>query len=321
MNNGVYIGIDTSNYTTSVALADENGKILANLKRPLPVKEGERGLRQSDAVFAHVRNLPSLMEELKTLLHPVGEEAPVVLGVGYSATPTRAEGSYMPCFRAGEVAATALCAATGAPLVRTTHQEGHIMAALYSARAIEKVTDADFVAFHVSGGTTDVLYVHPAADGFEIKTIGRSLDLHAGQAVDRIGVALGLSFPCGKELESLAARCGQNVPKPRTCVKGLDCHLSGLENLALALYAKTGDKALTAAYTLDFIGQTLCEMSVEVRNRYPDIPLVFAGGVMGNLRIQWMLDECLDGAYYSEPSFSADNAAGVALLCRKNLIK
>lgn len=321
MNNGVYVGIDTSNYTTSVALSDENGKILANLKRPLPVKEGERGLRQSDAVFAHIRNLPSLMEELETLLHPEGAESPAVLGVGYSGAPTRAEGSYMPCFRAGEVAATALCAATGAPSVRTTHQEGHVMAALYSARAIEKLTSADFVAFHVSGGTTDVLYVRPSADGFDITTIGRSLDLHAGQAVDRIGVALGLSFPCGKALETLAAQNAQNVPKPRTCVKGLDCHLSGLENLALALYEKTGDKALTAAYTLDFIGETLREIALEVRNRYPDIPLVFAGGVMSNLRIQWMLDKCMDGAYYSEPAFSADNAAGVALLCRKQLLK
>ncbi len=321
MSNGVYVGIDTSNYTTSVALADENGTILANLKRPLPVKEGERGLRQSDAVFAHVRNLPSLMEELKALLHPADAAPVLVRGVGYSATPTRAEGSYMPCFRAGEVAATAICAATGAPMVQTTHQEGHVMAALYSAGVTDEWTDTDFVAFHVSGGTTDVLYSHPTADGFDITPIGKSLDLHAGQAVDRIGVALGLAFPCGRELEALAAQNTQKIPKPRICVKGPDCHLSGLENLALALYEKTGDKALVAAYTLDFIGLTLYEMAAEVRRRYPAIPLVFAGGVMSNRRIQAMLGARLKGSHFSEPAFSADNAAGVALLCRRQLTK
>jgi hypothetical protein len=57
-----FVGIDTSNYTTSVAIADEQGRIVANLKAPLPVKAGERGLRQSDAVFAHVKNLPELMQ-------------------------------------------------------------------------------------------------------------------------------------------------------------------------------------------------------------------------------------------------------------------
>ncbi|MBR5615274.1 MAG: peptidase M22 [Clostridia bacterium] len=320
MNKGVYIGIDTSNYTTSLALCDEAGQVTANLKAPLPVKEGERGLRQSDAVFAHVRNLPPLMEQLQALLHPTDAQPPRVLGVGYSATPRRAEGSYMPCFRAGEVAAKALCAATGAALVTTSHQEGHVMAALYSADAIAALSDTPFVAFHVSGGTTDMLMVRPSEQGFDIELLGTSLDLHAGQAVDRIGVAMGLSFPCGRELEELAANCTEKVPKPRICVKGMNCHLSGLENLALTLYKDTQDKALVAAYTLDFIADTLIAMSREVRAAYPDIPLLFAGGVMSNRRIQQAIGRKFK-AYFAEPAFSADNAAGVALLCRRQLTK
>jgi N6-L-threonylcarbamoyladenine synthase len=102
-------------------------------------------------------------------------------------------------------------------------------------------------------------------------------------------------------------------------VKGLDCHLSGLENLALSLYEKTGDRALVAAYTLDFIGQTLVELSAEVRRRYPDIPMVYAGGVMSNRRIQTMVGKRFKNTYFSEPAFSADNAAGIALLCRRAL--
>ena len=316
MMSDIYIGIDTSNYTTSLALCDGDGRVLANLKRPLPVKEGERGLRQSDAVFAHVKNLPSLMDELKAYLHPADGQTPTVCGIGYSATPRRAEDSYMPCFLAGEVAASSLSAATGAPVHTFSHQEGHVMAALYSAGVADELTARDFVAFHVSGGTTDVLYVRPDGGRFDIELLGTSLDLHAGQAVDRVGVAMGLKFPCGRELEALAAASDDKIPKPRICVKGLDCHLSGLENLALSLYEKTSDKALVAAYTLDFIGQTLQTVSAEVRCRYPDIPIVYAGGVMSNRRIQTMLAKRFKNTYFSEPQFSADNAAGVALLCR-----
>ncbi len=317
MNKNLYIGIDTSNYTTSLALCNGEGTVLANLKAPLPVKEGERGLRQSDAVFAHVKNLPPLMAELKLILHdPEGGKADI-RGIGYSATPRRNADSYMPCFLAGKVAAASIEAVRDVPVFDFSHQEGHVMAALYSAGMTEEMAEREFVAFHVSGGTTDVLYVRPDGGRFAIEMLGTSLDLHAGQAVDRVGVALGLKFPCGKELEVLAAANIQKVPKPRTCVKGLDCHLSGLENLALTLYEKTGDRALVAAYTLDFIGQTLCEISAEVRRRYPDIPMVYAGGVMSNRRIQSMLGSRFSNTYFSEPAFSADNAAGIALLCRR----
>ncbi len=321
---GVYVGIDTSNYTTSVAVCDTAGKIIANLKLPLPVKQGERGLRQSDAVFAHVRNLPSLMEELHEILHPSYGTPLTVRGIGYSETPRRNDDSYMPCFLVGKSVAASLCAAIGAPMTACSHQEGHVMAALYSAGVSELLSQPeseftnDFVAFHVSGGTTDVLLVHGEGGRFAIELLGTSLDLHAGQAIDRIGVALGLSFPCGQELETLASLCDKPVPRPRICVNGMNCHLSGLENLAQSLYQKTGDKALTAAYTLDFLGETLSEMSKQVQKRYPSIPMVFAGGVMSNQRIQALLDSRYH-AYFSEPQFSADNASGVALLCRRQL--
>jgi N6-L-threonylcarbamoyladenine synthase len=319
MNNDLYVGIDTSNYTTSLALCDGTGQVLANLKALLPVKEGERGLRQSDAVFAHVKNLPPLMAELKLVLRTLEDGASRIRGIGFSATPRRGADSYMPCFLAGHVAASSIDLTADVPVCAFSHQEGHVMAALYSAGVSDVLTAREFVAFHVSGGTTDVLYVRPDEGRFDIELIGTSLDLHAGQAVDRIGVALGLKFPCGKELEALAATCSGNIPKPRICVKGLDCHLSGLENLALSLYEKTDDRALVAAYTLDFIGQTLAELSAEVRRRYPDIPMVYAGGVMSNRRIQAMLGKRFSNTYFSEPAFSADNAAGIALLCRRAL--
>lgn len=311
-----YVGIDTSNYTTSVALADEGGKIVANLKLPLPVKEGGRGLRQSDAVFAHVKNLPVLMRELGALLKGVE-----VRGIGVSARPRDAEGSYMPCFLTGEVAAESLAAGLGVPVCWFSHQSGHLMAALYSSGASKTLLCGSFGAFHVSGGTTEMLLVKPESAGFSVELLGGSADLHAGQAVDRIGVALGLSFPCGPALEKLAMTNTKKIPKPRISVREGSCNLSGLENLALDLYRKTDDKALTAAFVLRFLTQTLAEMSQWLRETYGELPILFSGGVMSNRIIAGELQAKLGNVYFAEPAFSADNAAGVALLCRARLMQ
>ena len=308
-----YVGIDTSNYTTSVAVADEGGRVLANLKMPLPVKEGGRGLRQSEAVFAHVKNLPVLMPQLEEILRDL---EPMAIGV--STRPRDAEDSYMPCFLSGEVAATSLAAGLHLPVYRFSHQSGHLAAALYSSGATEALAGRSFGAFHVSGGTTEMLLVHPRGNDFAVELLGGSADLHAGQAVDRIGVALGLSFPCGPALERLAAENDKKIPKPRISVKEGTCNLSGLENMALDLYAKTNDKPLTAAFVLRFLTDTLAKMSEWLRETHGHLPILFAGGVMSNRIIAAGLRERLgkNDVYFAEPAFSADNAAGVALLCR-----
>lgn len=310
-----FVGIDTSNYTTSAAVADADGRILCNLKAPLPVSPGQVGLRQSDAVFAHIKNLPELMGRLEAEL--TGRH---VLGVGVSARPRNAAESYMPCFLAGVAAAGAFAAGLHIPLLRFSHQNGHIMAALYSSGMTERLAGREFGAFHVSGGTTEMLYVAPYDKDFTVKLIGGTGDLNAGQAVDRIGVALGLSFPCGPELERLAAENRKKVPLPAVSVKSGICHLSGLENKALALYRESGDAALTAAFTLSFIARTLEKMAQFLRAAHPDIPIVFAGGVMSNRLIAERLTERLGNVSFAAPAFSADNAAGIALLCRAQML-
>ena len=301
-----YIGIDTSNYTTSVAVVDQGGCVLANLKAPLPVKPGERGLRQSDALFAHTKNLPGLMDQLREILHPDGQEPLRVVGVGYSARPRNVQGSYMPCFLAGVSAARTLAAALNVPTVELSHQDGHVMAAMYAAGATDMLLQTPFIAFHVSGGTTEMLHVTPQEGGFSIRLLGQSLDLHAGQAVDRIGVAMGMQFPAGPAMEQAAAAYDGKVPKPRISVKGCDCHLSGLENLALALYRDTGDASLTAAYTLDFIAASLVAMCTAAKAACGDLPVLFAGGVMSNRRIQRAIAAHFPDAYFATPAFSAD---------------
>ncbi len=307
-----FVGIDTSNYTTSAAICTAEGRIVANFKAPLPVRSGECGLRQSDAVFAHVKNLPHLMDLLRDALFDY-----TVCAVGCSTRPREEADSYMPCFLAGKAAAHTFAAPLQIPVCEFSHQDGHIMAAAYSSGASEKLLQAPFAAFHVSGGTTEVLYVIPREDGFSVKIIGETADLNAGQAIDRVGVMMGLQFPCGKEMESLAAKYVGKLPRPHVCVRDGNCNLSGLQNLAEKLWKETQDPAAVSAYVFSFIGETLRCMTENVDLQFSNIPIVYAGGVMSNRGLQKLLG-VRSNTYFAEPQFSADNAAGIALLCRKH---
>ncbi len=327
----VFVGFDTSNYTTSAAACtlDEAGRItvIANCKAPLPVEAGARGLRQSDAVFAHTRNLPLVIRELRDILTAGNYR---VAAVGASATPRDAEGSYMPCFLCGVAAAEAMAAGTGVPVYTFSHQSGHIMAALYSSGALAEgvLPAAPFLAFHVSGGTTEAVVAMPRTDaagarpvGFDVRLVGAGADLHAGQLIDRIGVLMGLDFPCGRAMEELAVTNTQKLPPVKLCVREGVAHLSGLENQAAALWRKTADAPLTGAYVLTAVGKSLRRMTDQLqaarRERgEDDLPVVYAGGVMSNRFIRPLLtDKAPWPVCFSEPAFSADNAAGVAILC------
>lgn len=310
-----YVGFDTSNYTTSVAVCDEDGVIVANLKAPLIVKDGERGLRQSDAVFAHIKNLPGLTVKLTEILR---DYEPVA--VCYSDTPRTAEGSYMPCFLPGGVAAHAFAAPQDLPVYKTAHQNGHIVAAMYSAGAIDRLKDTRFLAFHVSGGTTEVLLVTPCNGELDINLVGETKDINAGQAIDRVGVMMGLSFPCGKALEKLAAEYIGRIEKRPISVSDGCCCLSGIENIAEKIYRDSGDSSRTAAFVFDFLCRTLMAMAEQCIQKYGEMPILFAGGVMSNKLMRTRISERFD-AYFAEPEFSADNAAGVALICRNKMMK
>ena len=311
------VGFDTSNYTTSIAVCTLDGKVVANLKRPLPVREGQRGLRQSDAVFEHTRNLPYLTEELKSFLADNGLR-PVAVGV--SSTPRDAEGSYMPCFLSGVAAAGSFSAALNIPLYKFSHQNGHIMAAVYSSGASDILLSAPFVAFHVSGGTTEALYVKPNEDGLSVSLIGETDDINAGQLIDRVGVMMGLSFPAGREMERLASEYKGRIHKHPVSVRGGRCSLSGAENIAAKLFEKEQDERAVAAFVFDFVCKTLISMGETVEAEYGKTPVLFAGGVMSNKLMRANISRRFD-AYYAEPEFSADNAAGTSILTARAYLK
>ena len=307
MSKRAVLGIDTSNYTTSVSIMTLDGELVANLKRPLPVKAGERGLRQSDAVFAHIVNIPELMQQARELLSDME-----IVSVGVSATPRNQKGSYMPCFLSGVACAESIAAALGVKLYRFSHQCGHIMAAIYSSGHFD-LLEKEFGAFHISGGTTELVRVTPTDNGFGAEIIGGTADLNAGQVIDRIGVYLGMRFPAGPSLEALASENTGKLPKKKVSVKGMTINLSGLENMAIKLYGDTGDAALTAAFVFDHIGRSICEVLGAYTEKYGNSKVVCAGGVMCNSIIKEMLARRFD-VCFAEPAMSSDNAVGIAAL-------
>jgi N6-L-threonylcarbamoyladenine synthase len=218
----------------------------------------------------------------------------------------------------GESIAKMISAFSGASIYRFSHQSGHIRAAVYSSGVT--LENEEFIAFHVSGGTTEIVNVKPENNYYSIDIIGGSNDLHAGQAIDRIGVMLGLDFPAGRELEILARSFDGSFDKKKISVKNCRCNLSGVENIAQKLYENGESKEKIAAFAFDFIQRTLCEMASQVLETYGNMPILFAGGVMSNKLMRTAICKRFE-AYFAEPEFSADNAAGVALLCRRAYMK
>ena len=301
----VYLGVDTSNYTTSVCLYDSTTNEVISRRKLLPVRDGELGLRQSDAVFHHVQQLPELFESA------FADFKDEIRAIGVSYAPRTAEGSYMPCFTVGLTAASILSSVLKVPVYRFSHQQGHIAAALYSVDRLD-LLHKRHIAFHVSGGTTEALLVN-AEDGFVTTSIAaQTLDLNAGQLIDRIGVMLGLHFPCGKELEKLALSCTEKV-RARATLKGMDCCLSGGQNIAEKYLKEGKSPEFIARFAMEFVTSAVAGMSEKLREQYGDLPFVYAGGVMSDSIIRENLQRRFD-CVFAKPEFSSDNAAGTAVL-------
>lgn len=300
----VSLGIDTSNYTTSVSAFD--GEKMIFRKKLLPVKEGEKGIRQSDAVFHHTVQLPELLNDL------CSEITADISAVGVSVKPSNQEGSYMPCFLTGIAVATGISSALKVPLYEFSHQDGHIAAALYSCGKIDLI-NKKFLAFHISGGTSQGLLVSPCGDRFTTELLCDSLDLKAGQAVDRVGLMLGLKFPCGAELEKLALLSDKNFDKIKVFHKDSSFSLSGIENKCKQMLNNHEKSCDIALYCIKYIESALSETCSSLLNQYGSLPVVFSGGVMSNSIIRKDFEKKF-GAYFAEPAYSSDNACGIAYL-------
>lgn len=300
------LGIDTSCYTTSAALVSVEGELLGSARRLLTVGEGERGLQQSQGLFQHVKNLPDMIGQ-------VMQGAPQICAVCASVRPRPAEESYMPVFRAGESQARAAAALLRVPFYPVSHQEGHVRAAMVDA-GID--AGRPFLALHLSGGTTEILL----ADQGRLTLLGGSLDLHAGQLVDRTGVRMGLGFPAGPALEKLAM---QAAPQGLlgVSIKGTSCNLAGAENKIERWLAQDElSREQIAAEAFDFLCRTIERMIENACEATGARQALLAGGVASSTLLRGMLNARAKKRrlncrlYYAHPELSGDNAVGVALL-------
>ena len=306
----IALGFDTSNYTTSCASFD--GSRGENQSRLLDVKPGELGLRQSDALFSHVKRLPELSDRLFAHIDPTQ-----IRVIGVSTRPRAVEGSYMPCFLAGESQARVLASALHVPLVSVSHQQGHIAAVIVDSGR-QDLWERPFLAWHLSGGTTEFLRVTPEGDAFHCEKLGGTTDISAGQLIDRTGQLLGMPFPSGKELD-LAAGDSTNCDFFRVKVQNCSFSFSGVQNQVQNYYAKTADIGRTAAFALRSVAEAIDTATKQARTQYPEDPVLFSGGVASNRLLRTRLSGM--DAVFARPQFSTDNALGVAVLAYRAFIK
>ena len=300
---GTVLGLDTSNYTTSAAVF--NGREGDNAGRLLDVRPGELGLRQSDALFQHVRRLPLMLEQLSARGLLKDLEA-----VGASTAPRRVEGSYMPCFLAGASQGQSLAAALGVPFFAFSHQEGHLAAAAWSAGHME-LLEGPFLAWHLSGGTTELLRVEPAGGTWRCEILGGTQDISAGQLIDRTGVALGLNFPAGKALDKLAGDGeGKGFPVK---LREMTFSLSGMENKMRDMADRGVPGEEIARFVLDTVAGAVVRVTGRAMEKFPGLPVLCSGGVASNRRLRAAMERTC-GAVFARPEYATDNALGVALL-------
>ena len=297
MTDRVCLAFDTSNYTTSVCAFD--GESFKDSARLLPVREGELGLRQSDAVFHHTRALPELVEKLGCL-------SPCA--VGASDRPREAEGSYMPCFLVGTAAARSISALFGVTCLLFTHQQGHVAAAAWSASCPE-LLDAPFLAWHLSGGTTELLHVRPDGRcGVTCEKMGGTKDISAGQLLDRTGKRLGVAFPAGKKLDDAAdPECDECF---RARADGFEFSLSGMENKLAEMINSGADAVSVSSCALNTISRAVLSATENALKHFGDMPVLFSGGVSGSR----ILRRRIDFGIFPEQRCASDYALGVAIL-------
>ena len=302
------IGIDTSNYTTSIAYFDGTDGV--NCSKLLPVKQGELGLRQSDAVFAHIKSLPELSGRLFSDV-----QVEKITAVGVSTRPRAVEGSYMPCFMVGYSHAKMISDMFGVPLVEVSHQQGHVAASLWSADHLE-LMDQPHLAWHLSGGTTELLLVEPEGKNVCCTKIGGTTDISAGQLIDRTGQLLELPFPSGKHIDAISASAVLGETFKVKCT-GLEFSLSGVQNKVQQFHGKHNDPAETAAYALRCVSGAVCKATENALKEYPGLRVVFSGGVASNSMLRRLTAQF--DPIFSQPQYSTDNAMGVAVLAHRTL--
>ena len=304
------LGLDTSNYKTSAALYCPGDGTWRACGRLLEVPEGTLGLRQSDALFQHVRQLSARVREACDGLDGA------IRAVGVSTRPRDREDSYMPCFLAGQCVGESIAAALGVPVFGFSHQQGHIAAAALSAGRLD-LLEQPFYAWHLSGGTTELLRVEPAEDRIiRAEIAGGTGDISAGQLIDRLGVRLGMPFPAGPYVEQAALGASGDEWFP-VRLDGLTFSFSGVQNQYEARLDKGADAGSVCRFVLLTVGQTVLRATRRARGeRY--LPVLISGGVSVCSLVQELFAR-EPGVIFAQNGLGGDNAVGTAVLASMRL--
>ncbi len=304
--NSAAFAVDTSAYTTSIAMVSD-GRVVLDKRLMLAVPQGGRGLRQSEAVFAHVKNLRALFSGSGPIMD--------VTAVGFSEKPCPAEQSYMPVFCVGASHAAAFAGALGIKPYALTHQHGHLYAAFFG----NNMPNGVYGAMHVSGGTLDLLRVTVEDELItDIEPMGGSLDITCGQLIDRVGVAAGLSFPSGSHMEKLYK---PGTGKLAVRVDGLHANLSGAETQALRRLADGEEPGTVCSAVFDCVAETLARLISNLAAAQGLTRFILSGGVMAGAVIRERLEQ-LGGEQdvslvMTQREYCGDNACGLALAAER----
>ncbi len=308
LKNKIVLGIDTSCYTTSIAAINLHRNLIFSKKELLKVKEGCKGLRQSEGVFQHTNHLGDLFEQIRNELKNYE-----IVAISVSSKPRPVEDSYMPVFYCGSQFGKAMASVLKVPFYETTHQEGHIEAAYFDTKMNQK----DFITVHISGGTTEILLVHRHINEYKLEIIGGTKDISVGQLIDRVGVKLGYPFPCGMYLDKNAMKCNEEIGKLSIFVKDGYINFSGIETKIYGLIEKH-TKEYISKLTLTAVKEALFKALVYLCDEYKIKEVLFVGGVSSSEYISYHLEEVLKKkeihSYWTKPEYAKDNAIGTSLI-------
>lgn len=316
-NKDLVLGIDTSNYTTSLAMIDAKGAIEADKRKLLIVKQGERGLRQSHALFQHMENLPDMLLEL------FGQIDKNRIGaVSASNRPRPIDGSYMPVFKAGVNYGKIMAASLGVPFFGFSHQEGHLEAVKHNS---SMAAETEYLAYHLSGGTCELLHVTDDA----VQILGRSRDLSFGQVIDRVGVALGMEFPAGREMDLIAVTIRDKLYGSaggllkKIPIDGLEINLSGIETQSQRELDKGTNPEMLIYELFQSISICICLLTEKAVSETGCGHVLFTGGVTASRFIREEIEDYFREKplkpVFGDPALSSDSAVGVAFLGGKEL--
>lgn len=311
-----FLGIDTSCYTTSIGVVDEMENLILDKRIILKVKPGNRGIRQSEAFFQHIKNLDDLIKEIFNDIKPHEIKA-----IGISFKPRNVDSSYMPVFYSGLHIGNILKYTLNVPAYLLSHQENHIYAGLWSSKIDIKNPIA---VYHVSGGTTELLYVTMDNNKLDIKIIGGSSDLYAGQFIDRVGVSMGLNFPCGAEMDMLSRNAMTDEIVIPVSIRGEYMSFSGPETFVQRLIEKGNyDKASLSKAIFISIAKSIEETLIYSKKNYDWSEVLLIGGVTSNSVIKEYLKSSKRlktfniNVIFAQKEYATDNAIGGAVYARK----